>query len=350
MASLPPHASREPSSSRPKDTLSIPANLFYRLGLPLTTSAIYFYSPATALFTPLVAGPTAILLYQRAKQPPEKRPADRETLVWTFLGAATVAPVLSMAVQGLLSYATASLVFGTRTGDYITEFTRSTDEVRSLPLDAVQKRKTMAHSWPYIAYLTFFSFGLAGLPEELCKYAILKVIERQQSRPKQQNDKDKTTIQAKLSAGDYIIYARAIGLGFSFCENLAFIYAAATTDTRNMLLVTAAERILYGTAAHVLTAVLTGARMARSGAGASGRGKKLGWFRAILPSMLYHGAGDAFLLGACAWDGHPGWVHPDTVGQFAKYLVAPVTLLVGLGLQVKGEMDTLRVTWAGTAV
>lgn len=333
-------------TSQDQDTLSVPATLLYRLGLPLVASTLYLYSPATALTVPFVAAPTAVLLYQRSQLPSEKKPASLETLIWAFLSAATVAPAISILAQSVLSYGAAKLFFGSQTSDYIAEFTRSGEEVRQLSSDAIETRAGMARSWPYLAYLTLFSFSMAGLPEEGIKYGILRLIERRHRRQTGQ----------QMKAGDYLVYARAIGLGFSFFENLAFIYVAATKDTRNMLLVTAAERILYGTAAHVLTCVLTALRMARSSAAresdadktASAANSGKNWYRAILPSMLYHGAGDALLLAACAYDGHPGWVHPETVGSFLKYAIAPVLLMAGLGMQVSREMKTLGVTWVGT--
>lgn len=334
-------ASSSPTPTEDRDALSIPASLLYRLGLPITIGALCVYSPATALFAPIVAAPSAFLLSRRSSQPPAERPGKLETLIWTFLSAATLAPAASMLAQGVLSYGSALLVFGDKTKDYITEFSRSADDVRSLPPEIISKRRAMAHSLPYLAYLVFFSFSLAGLPEEACKYAILRYIQRQHDQPGEK----------RLTAREYILYATTIGLGFSFFENLGFIYAAAASDTRNMLLVTAAERILYGTAAHVLTAVLTGARMARGAkrtdTKGSERGAPIGWFRTILPSMLYHGAGDAALLAACALDGHPGWVHPDSLWPFLKYVIAPVTLMTGLGVQVGSELQGLGIRWFG---
>lgn len=318
-----------------RDSLSIPATLIYRLGLPLATGTLYLYSPTTALAVPFVVAPTATLLWQRSKTPREKRPGNLETIIWTFLGAATIAPAASVIVQAGLSYGCGLLIFGERTGEYIKEMTRSADEVRSLPPDVVSKRASMARSWPYLAYLSFFSFSIAGLPEETMKYAILKYI---QHRHHKQGRK------IPLTSQEYMLYATTIGLGFSFLENLGFIYAAATGDTPTMLLVTAAERILYGTAAHVFTSLLTGARLARA---SQGPVQTQRWYQIILPSTLYHGAGNAALLGACAFDGHPGFVHPQTVGTLAKYLVAPLALMTGLGAQIGREARTLGVGWFG---
>lgn len=328
-----------PPASPPqdKDILSIPATWLYRLGLPLLTSTLYIYSPATALAVPFVAAPTVALLYQRSKAPPADRPGNLENLIWAFLGAATVAPAVCITLQSALSYGTALLMLGDRTSDYIKEFTREADDVRSLSMEMVQKRAAMAHSWRYIAYLTLFSFSMAGLPEEAMKYSILKYIEYRHSN--QSN--------TKLTAREFMLYAATVGLGFSFVENLGFIYAAAVHDTRNMMLVTAAERILYGTTAHVFTAILTGARMAKATVKDASGEKASNWLQITMPSLLYHGAGDAALLGACAWDGHPGFVHPQTVGKFATYIVAPIVLMTGLGMQIAREVRGLGVSWFG---
>lgn len=329
MASLPTPGQKD-AKGKDKDTLSLPATLLYRLGLPLTTSAIYFYSPATALFTPIVAAPTAILLYQRTRLPPSKRPGSLEHGIWTWLGAATIAPAASMIVQSVLSYGAATLIFREQRDEYITELMRAPDEVRSLPLDLISKRTSMAQSWPYLAYLTLFAFAMAGLPEELSKYSILSLLQRYSATP--------------LTANDYVFYARAIGLGFSFFESLAFIYVSATTESTAMMFTTAAERLLYGTAAHVLTAVLSATLMARDSV-AEGKHEKRSWWQIIGPSTLYHGAGNALLFAACAWDGHPGWVHPDTLGKYVKYVFGPVAVMTGLGMHVAREMRQLGVIW-----
>lgn len=350
------------SSDSGRDTLSTPASLLHTLGLPLLTAAIYPFSPATAVFTPLIATPTAILLYRRSNIPPQDRPATSETLTWTWAAAATVAPPVCMIVQGLLSYASAALVFRGELGDYVEEFTQCPGAVRTFAADRIAKRASMAQSWPYLLYTTIFSFALAGLPEEVAKLAILRLIEWHHYRNEETGANSKA-----LTTGDYLVYASAFGLGFSFFEGVAFMYAGASTgEGWRLIFETAVERALYGTAAHVLTAVLTGLRLAESrGAQASSSGTKkaeemrtrdrtgrggLEWFRIVLPSMLFHGGGNAIIMGACALDGHPGWVPPETWGKLAKYAVGPVVIVTGLGLQVAREMRRLGVNWTGLPV
>lgn len=346
-----------------QDALSTPASLLHTVGLPLLTAAIYPFSPATAVFTPLAAAPTAILLYQRSRTPPEKRPAKSETLTWTWAAAATIAPPVCMAVQTLLSYASAALVFREQLGDYVTEFTQGPGEVRTLPVERIAKRASMARSWPYLLYTTVFSFFLAGLPEEVAKLAILRLIELYHGKDAKPGSRRK-----RLTTGDYLLYAQAIGLGYSFFEGVAFTYAGASTgESWRLIFETAVERTLYGSTAHVLTAVLTGLRLAASrGAQASASSTEdeadsvrtkdqdrkggMGWFRIILPSMLYHGGGNAIIMAACALDGHPGWVPPETWGKLATYAVGPVVLVAGLGMQVAGEMRRLGVNWMGLPV
>ena len=75
------------------------------------------------------------------------------------------------------------------------------------------------------------------------------------------------------------------------------------------------------------------------------KGVERKWWQIIGPSTLYHGAGNAMLFAACAWDGHPGWVHPDTVGKYVKYVVGPVMVMTGLGIHVAREMKDLGVRW-----
>ena len=311
-------------TTKSTDSLSIPAKLLYQLGFPITIGALATISPPTAAYVPFVAAPTAYLLRQRARRTRTTRPGRLETLIWSFVGASTIGPLVNIIAQGILSYGSALLIFGEQTADYVKEFTRPGRDVLLLPPEMVQKRAVMASSMKYWAYLCLFSFTLAGLPEEIMKYALLTMIRRQQS---------------DMKARDYTMYSTMIGLGYAFFENIAFIYASSQDDSARMIAVTAAERVLYGTAAHVFTAVLTGTLMAQRDL----NGDKLSWWQILGPSTIYHGAGNFFLSGASASDGNVGWVHPQTGKQFLKYIALPLANLLVCALHVRANLEAIGV-------
>lgn len=182
----------------------------------------------------------------------------------------------------------------------------------------------MASSTEYLAYLVVFAFTTTGLPEEVMKYLLLSMI-----RDRQQG----------LRAKDYTTYATMIGLGYSFFESIIFIWGSAKDDTSNMIVVTALERVLYGTAAHVLTAVLTGTLMARRDIG----GEALSLWRILGPSTLYHGIGNLSLALVSAWDGQVGFVHPQTGLTYLKYIAVPLVNLLACGFHVGANLRQIGV-------
>ena len=84
-----------------------------------------------------------------------------------------------------------------------------------------QTRVAMAWTWQCITFLLLLAFLMASLPEELMKCTAVTHIHRRRGRT--------------LLKHECIYNATAAALGFGTIENIGYIYAASTAETKIMI-------------------------------------------------------------------------------------------------------------------
>ncbi|KAK8088923.1 hypothetical protein PG997_003884 [Apiospora hydei] len=208
---------------------------------------------------------------------------------------------------------------GARGRDYVREFLRSAGGRAHLEatLSAAEAadRAAMARDWRYGALCAFFGVVAAGLPEEALKYAPAAAVRWWRGRKQAETGEAR-----RMSPREFVNYTVAAGIGFAVFENVGVVYGSVSggNSTAEILLLLA-ERTFSALPGHVLCAALSGIRDSSTAArrrSADTAGEKgvvagvVDMLSAILPSVLYHGVFDSFLLGVSAWCGHPGWVRP----------------------------------------
>ncbi|KAK4499988.1 hypothetical protein PRZ48_008174 [Zasmidium cellare] len=265
-------------------------------------------SPLTMLLSaPVLAISIAFLRYCYLRDPTNA--AHFETLFYTLLATGTIGVAGVSTIQGTLLKPIANLLFGSQATEYFTEFTRS--NINDLSDVDKKRRKQMAWSWRYIAFLFLFTFGLAALSEEVLKYSGIVTARR---------------FGSVETGREYLQTAIAATLGFSTVENIAFLYAGRH-DSAAMLALTTVERIVLGMPGHALSGCLLALGVMRGG--------EVGWVQLFFSPVVYHGLWDFSLFSISAANGNVGWVHPKDVGSG----------MAVLGVAVRSEMGSLGVVW-----
>ena len=315
--------------SHPAQTasLSLRARIFCYLGLP---SAILLTNLASRLTTPLSALaflPTACLyiIWGRSliTQPPRR--ADLEPVIWTCATTGTVGLVAVMLIQMAICSAASTILF-MGSDEKMSEFARSS--IDGLSTDEVARRANFAASWQnwvFIGVLSFFGASLVG--ESLKYLSIIYAHRRAMAEPRKERDKD------------YFDDAVAGALGFGIVEAIGFIYAAVESGGASWprLMFTLFERVV-GSFGHLSVATLMALRAIRR----DYYGDQMGWWAIVGPSVTLHGAYDFVALGASAWEGNVGWIHPVGMWVTVGMLGLIVGLMVTTAWLVKGEWKALE--------
>ena len=295
------------------------------LGLPALTITCLITSPVTAAVLPITLSPTAWLLRRWGKLDPQKR-GHLETLIWIYTLTGTVGVVGVMALQAATVYLSTKVIFGEQADAYMTEFLRKAVD---LTADDKLRRRDMALSWRYLAFLGVSTFVVAGLLEESLKYLSL-VWARRSKRP--------ITHEAQ-----YLQYAIAAGLGFSTIEMIAFVAAESKSKSLPMLALTVLERVALGTPGHVLNACLISIYAIRRDI----RREALSFWQVVGPSVFYHGVFDFVLFAISASNGNIGWVHPTDFRSLAIGVPMILGITGTLAWQVYSGLRTLQPTSVG---
>ena len=178
---------------------------------------------------------------------------------------------------------------------YIKEVMRSTIEGIT-EMDILQRR-TLASSWQNWAFITLFSYVLAGFLEEGLKYLPIAYA-RGQGTQEERRPRNRA----------YLDYAIASALRLAAAENIVSIYGVKN-EAWPRLLWTITERVAYGSFGHSLTAALTALRAIRR----DYYGEKMSWWSVVGPSILLHGTADFVCFAASSMQGNPGWIYPTGV-------------------------------------
>lgn len=293
-------------------SLSTSARLLCYLGPPATILLTALSSPRTALLTPFAYIPTA-LGYQAWKRAnladPEPR-AKLESLIWTYLTTGTVGMAGVIGTQIAILAATTRILFPDRTTRkaFMNEFARAT--IQGLSSEEMAARVAFSSSWQNWVLNVVVSFGVAAITEELLKLSPLLYFKRKEKRDGQ-----------VLGRRAYLEYAVATALSFGLNEGIGFLAVAceSANETGWLLARTVAERLIAGTAAHLLYATLTGLRATRKVVYEA----RMSWWRVIAPSVFFHGLGNTFVFSLSTLEGNVGWVHPTglwtQVALYATY-------------------------------
>lgn len=299
----------------PPSSTSLPTRLLYTVGLPASFAGLAYYSPPTAVFTPIFLSPTILAAWRRHRLPKEIR-GDAEVATWIYVGMSILGPLVAGAIQLSLCTVLFKLLLAPRGESYMMELQRT--NLKDASMEIINARKLMAWNPRYMLSVAIFSYVGAGFVEGGLKYLALRLAVWR-ARPKHEHE--------------YLMYAAMSGLGFATIENVLFAFACVTEkESSGMLALTIFERLIFGTAGHTIMALLTALQSVRRDA----RGEKLPIWRVLARSVFYHGTMDFVLFSLSAWHGNVGWVHPTDVGSILFGIVAT------LALQGNALWDALR--------
>ncbi|KAK7951288.1 uncharacterized protein PG986_007016 [Apiospora aurea] len=309
-----------------------------------------FPSALAASCTSLALGSsTATQSSTAAAQDRHQHRGRPSSIAGTMLFAGTVGLTAMGLFQLLSMRAFLDLLFGRARGsDYVREFLRSAGGRAHLEatLSAAEAadRAAMARDWRYGALCALFGVVAAGLSEEVLKYAPAAAV-RWWRRGRKQAKAEAGGGAGMMSPLEFVNYTVAAGIGLAVFENVGVVYGCVSGgNSAAEVLLLLAERTFSALPGHVLCAALSGIRGSstaarhRSTGAAGGKGVVAGvvdMLSAILPSVLYHGVFDSFLLGVSAWCGHPGWVRPADPWVLACGYGVVVALQGSLALSVR---------------
>lgn len=312
-------SSSDSSSLSRSELQSRAARAVYWIGPPVAVLLTLVQSPPTAALLPVIGLPT-IYAVRKYKALPLKIQSNFETCFWIYTFSSTPGMVAAIAGQSTLFYGFFYQFYGSETMAFLKEFgARSSDGV---PAAVIAARAAAAWSWRNVVQRAWFTYIIAGVWEEGVKYLPAAYALRRTPASDLQTRRH-TVLQ----------YAIASGLGFGTMELFLFVFGAAVEGDRfPALLLAVIERLVVGSPSHVLLTSLFGLRMLRYEAEAkddqksSTLGKVVTFFKALAPSMFYHGSSNFALMSISAMNGNVGWVHPTDT----KSLVTLAGLIGGL--------------------
>jgi len=290
--------------SRPaKATLSISAVIF--LGISIYSSL------TAALLLPVILTPTLLFLRYRSSLPAPHR-GTFETLVWAYLGTATLSTALLILLQSVLAYGSAHILFGKDRDWFVNEF-QTVGRESDIRDDAHRAQRAEFAGRPgYWVFMLIMTFVLAGLSEEVQKYISISLAVRYEKR----NAREKRG-SVTVSEKEYLVYGANAGLAFATIEMYMFLVAGAAKSTSyHELARTVAERFCIGMAAHLLCGLSTALNMIRR----DFRQERFGLLRVVMRSALCHGGVNFGLMAFSALKGDVSWVQPE-------YAIGTVTCL-----------------------
>lgn len=318
--------------------------LFY-LGLPVALAVVVYMQPLLAVTVPANFLPTFLFFGWHSRQPGGDK-TSTEALVWTYVLTGTVGMAAVMAMQAIVTYILALMLFGSDLDAYAKEANRREADLATLGPDDLAKRLAMARHWKYWTASFLMCFVVAGFMEEVMKYTVVVLARHYYYFNSNNNNNNNyydgenagTTTRTEQPPG-YIPLSIAATLGFSTVEGLLFVcvdtfkYTAGKLSLARLAL-TMCERTVVGAQGHALTAALAGVDLVQT-ASACGAGASPSWWtglhQAVLLPALFHGAFDFALVSISTWHGHIGWVHPR--GR-SLYLAAVVALSIQASLAI----------------
>ncbi len=238
---------------------------------------------------------------------------DPETIICSYLGAGTVGMVVVLALESVLSYGFAILLFGSETKTYLDEWNLQNED-RAGAIDGYSTqhkdiRKHMVSRWQYVLFLVLGSYIAVAMVEEGVKYCSLMAVRR---------------FRAVTSEADYVTYAMASALGMGTVESVAFIYQACQSESGPKIAIFVFQRAFLGAPGHAMTSCLLAINVIRRDL----RGESMSLWQVMRLPVFLHGTFDFVLFYISAVDGNLGWVPPEN----GISLILVLMLAIGMPL------------------
>lgn len=311
-------ASHNPSTAKnsplPKlvKRISLPVRILCALTLLATLVILLILSPLTAALFPILLLPT-VWLFWSLNTSDGAPSVDPETMICSYLGAGTVGMVVVLALESVLSYGFAILLFGSETQTYLNEWNlqneHHADAIDTFSIEHRDVRKNMVSRWQYVLFLVLGSYIAVAMVEEGVKYFSLMAVRR---------------FRAVTSEADYVTYAMASALGMGTVESVAFIYQACQSESGPKIAIFVFQRAFLGAPGHAMTSCLLAINVIRRDL----RGESMSLWQVMRLPVFLHGTFDFILFYISAVDGNLGWVPPEN----GISLILVLMLTIGMPL------------------